>query len=87
MKVLKNNLLVKELPSEKKIGAILLPDNIERDWCRGEVVLAGLAVEEIKKGDIVIYPPFMLGAGGYPKLDFNGEEHVLISEKTIWAVE
>lgn len=84
MRVLRTNLLVKKLAREQS-GAVLVPDSIQDDWVRGEVLSLGPDVKgDIKVGNIVIFPPFMYGRE-YPEIGEEGQW--IIPEELIWAVE
>ena len=94
MRMLRDNLLVKELTKEQ-LGKIVLPDNIEDDdWKRGKVIAAGpgnlnmhgdrIPLETVV-GDIVVFPPAM--GGNYPMVTVDGEEYIIFNEKFVWAIE
>lgn len=93
MRVLRDNLLVKELMREQ-IGKIVLPESVPDDWCRGEVKgvgpgsldITGERIEmEVKVGDIVVFPPSR--AGIYPTVLVEGENLIILPETLIWAIE
>ncbi len=93
MRMMRDNLLVKELKIEQ-IGRIALPDSVDDDYCRGKVVkvgpgdidTAGNRIEiDVKEGDIIVFPPAMRGA--YPHVLVSGVSLILIPERLVWAVE
>ena len=85
MKPLHKNLLVKQLTREQ-LGKIVLPDSVEDDWLRGEVISISPKIEEdIKVGDIVIFPPAPPHLGDYPAIGDDG--YIILSENMILALE
>jgi len=95
MRVLRDNLLVKELEREQ-LGKVILPNSIPDDYSRGEVVAvgpgdidtAGNRIElDVKIGDIVVYPPAPPQMGRYPTVNVGGESLVIFPERLVWAVE
>ena len=85
MKPLHKNLLVKQLTREQ-LGKIVLPDSVEDDWKRGKVISIGPDIEQdIKVGDIVIFPPPPPHLGAYPIIGDDG--YIIISENMILALE
>jgi len=97
MKVLRDNLLVKELAREQ-LGKIVVPNSVPDDYCRGKVVGVGLGdidtagnriKLEVKVDDIIVFPPPMGGAPGgkYPHVNVDGEDLIIMPERLVWAVE
>lgn len=85
MKVLHSNLLVKPLPKDKA-GKIVMPDTVQDEWHRGEVIDVGLKVEaEIEVGDVVIYPPPPPHLGEYPTVGNDG--YIIIGDNMALAKE
>lgn len=92
MKLLRDNVLVKQLRKEQ-LGKIIVPEVVQDEWYRGKVIAVGpgayfygkLIKLEIKVGDVVIFPPPMGMA--YPTINADGEECIILPEKLIWAVE
>ena len=95
MKMLRDNLLVKELKKEQ-LGKVLLPEFVKDDWLRGEVIAVGPGNKgddgkyikpDVKKGDTVVFTPPSVYGGAYPVLNVDGDELIILPEKMIWAVE
>ena len=85
MKCLHRNLLIEQLTREQ-LGKIVLPDSVEDDWLRGKVISVADKVEEdIKEGDVVIFPPPPPHLGEYPIIGDKG--YIIISENMILAKE
>lgn len=85
MKPLHKNILIEKLTREQ-LGKIVLPDSIQDDWLRGKVISVGPKIEEdIKVGDIVIFPPAPLHLGDYPVIGDDG--YIILSENMILALE
>jgi len=85
MRPLHKNLLIEPLTREQ-LGKIVLPDSVEDDWKRGKVISVGPKVEEdIKEGDIVIFPPAPPHLGDYPVIGDDG--YIILSENMILALE
>jgi len=82
---LHKNILVKKLTREQ-LGKIVMPDSVGDDWFRGKVIGVGPKVEEdIKEGDIVIFPPPPPHLGDYPTIGDEG--FIILSENMILAKE
>jgi len=97
MKVLRDNLLVKELKKEQ-LGKVIVPDSVPDDYARGKVIKAGPGdidtsgrrIElDVKEGDVIVFPPPMGGAPGgkYPHVNVDGESLIIIPERLVWAIE
>lgn len=95
MRVLRDNLLVKELEREQ-LGKVILPKSIPDDPSRGEVVevgpgdidTAGNRIElDVKKGDIIVFPPAHPSVGRYPQVIVDGVSLIILPERLVWAVE
>lgn len=87
MKMLRNNILVKEL-SKEQLGKIVLPQNVkDDDWLRGRVICIGPEVDDLVVGDIIIYPPMPPGMGGMLTISVDGVAHILLNNKVALAVE
>lgn len=95
MKMLRDNLLVKELKKEQ-LGKVILPESVKDDWLRGKVIAVGPGNKgddgkyikpDVKKGDTVVFTPPSVYGGAYPVLNVGGEELLILPEKMIWAVE
>lgn len=86
MKCLHRNLLIEKLTREQ-LGKIVLPDSVQDDWLRGRVISVADGVEEdIKEGDIVIFPPAPPHLGGqYPTIGDEG--YIILSENMVLAKE
>lgn len=93
MRVLRDNLLVKELKKEQ-LGKVILPMSVPDDYNRGKVVAvgpgdidtAGNRIElGVKVGDIIVFPPS--GMGHYPHVNVEGESLIILPERLVWAVE
>ncbi len=85
MKCLHRNLLIEQLTREQ-LGKIVLPDSVEDDWLRGRVIgVADKVEEDIKEGDIVIFPPPPPHLGEYPVIGDDG--YIIISENMVLAKE
>ena len=85
MKILHKGLLVEKLTREQ-LGKVILPDVVEDDWFRGKVISIGPDIEQdIKVGDIVIFPPPPPHLGEYPTIGDDG--YVIISENMVLAIE
>ena len=58
------NVFVKELKAEEKVGGFVMPDNLDVDFTRGEVVLSSAGYYDhgmfisapVVPGDIVLFP-------------------------------
>ena len=94
LKMLRDNILVKEMTKEQ-LGKIILPQNVQDDdWSRGKVVAVGPGLKELGKvvtlevsvDDIIVYPP-MPGGGRYPTVSIDGEDYIIFNEKFVWAIE
>lgn len=75
MKVIKSNVLCKEIKSESvtKIGGFIVPDD-QKDYKEAEVVSVGEEVVGVNKGDrIFIYP------NSGKKITVNGEDYRVIN--------
>lgn len=83
MKVIKSNILCREIKSESpttKIGGFVVP-NDQKDYMEAEVMSVGEEVKEIKEGDrIYIYP----NAG--KKIDVHGENYRIINVSEVIIV-
>lgn len=93
MRMLRDNVLVKEI-KKKQQGKIVMPDVIEDDWMRGEVVEVGDGIinnggeripVEVRKGDRVVFP--QSPRGRYPAVNIDGEDLLILPEQYIWAIE
>ena len=85
MRPLHKNLLIEQLTREQ-LGKIVLPDSVVDDWLRGRVISIGPDIEQdIKVGDIVIFPPPPPHLGDYPVI--GDESYVIISENMVLALE
>lgn len=85
MKPLHKNILIEKLTREQ-LGKVILPDSVQDDWLRGRVISVSPKVEEdIKEGDIVIFPPPPPHLGEYPVIGDEG--YVILSENMILAKE
>lgn len=94
MKMLRNNVLVKKLNKEKT-GKVVMPDFVKDDWYRGKVLAVGKGMftpdgeripNEVKKGNIVIFPPPQYSPN-YPTIVVDGEECIVMNEANIWGIE
>ena len=85
MRILHKGLLVEKLTREQ-LGKVILPDVVEDDWFRGKVISIGPDIEQdIKVGDIVIFPPPPPHLGEYPTIGDDG--YVIIRENMWLAIE
>jgi len=86
MKPTHKNILVERLTREQ-LGKIVLPESVVDEWFRGKVIRVGPRVEEdIKEGDIVIFPPPHPSQGSeYPTIGDEG--YTIISENMVLAIE
>ncbi len=84
MRMLRANILVKQL-AKKKTSELVMPDVVKEDWYRGEVVLAGPEVSEIKVGDVVLYPPPF--RGNFPTVVHDGQDMIILPDTDVWAIE
>ena len=91
MRMLKSNLLVKKLTREQ-LGKIVMPESVEDEWLRGEVMGVGPEVSaseskesQVKIGDIVIFPPLTPYGNPHPAVGDDG--YIIIPETYIWAIE
>jgi len=84
MRMLKSNLLVEKL-TKTQLGKVVLPDSVEDEWVRGEVIGIGKEVTETDVGEIVIFPP--LTPYGNPHPIVGSEGYIIIPETYIWAIE
>ena len=96
MRMLKSNLLVKKLTKEQ-LGKVILPDSVEDEWVRGEVMGAGPEIStmegvvstesepQIKRGDIIIFPPLTPYGNPHPTVGDAG--YIIIPETYVWAIE
>ncbi|KKN73065.1 hypothetical protein LCGC14_0403740 [marine sediment metagenome] len=85
MKILHKGLLVEKL-TRQQLGKVVLPDSVEDDWFRGKVISIGPDIEQdIKVGDIVIFPPPPPHLGNYPTIGDGG--YIILSENMILALE
>ena len=58
------NVFVREMKAEEKVGGFVMPDNLDADFTRGEVVYSndgyfdqGVFIQApVKPGDIVLFP-------------------------------
>lgn len=83
MRVLRDNILVKPLEREQ-LGSVIVPNSVEDEWKRGEVIQIGPEVKgEINEGDIIIFPPFLYGTD-YHKVGNNG--YIIVPEKIVDAI-
>lgn len=95
MRVLRDNLLVKELKREQ-LGNVIIPNSVPDDWNRGKVIGAGPGdidtsgnrIEmDVKVGDKIVFPPAHPSMGKYPTIVVDGESLIIIPERLVWAVE
>ncbi len=85
MRILHKGLLVEKL-TRQQLGKVVLPDSVEDDWFRGKVISIGPDIEQnIKVGDIAIFPPPPPHLGEYPTIGDDG--YVIISENMVLAIE
>ena len=85
MRILHKGLLIEKLTREQ-LGKIVLPDSVQDDWFRGGVISIGPDIEQdIKVGDIVIFPPPPPHLGEYPVIGDDG--YIIISENMVLAIE
>lgn len=96
MRMLKSNLLIKKL-TKTKLGKVVLPDSVEDDWVRGEVMGVGPEIStegltlgtkdepQIKVGDIIIFPPLTPYGNPHPTVGSDG--YIIIPETYVWAIE
>lgn len=74
-KLIKGRILVREIPSEKVINGIIIPDtSLDSKQRNGVCVIGGV---EVNEGDNIVYQP-----KGF-KLTIEGEEFVLLSEADV----
>ncbi len=85
MRPIHKNILAKQLTREQ-LGKIVLPESIQDDWLRGKVIKLGPDIEQdIKIGDVVIFPPAPPHLGEYPTIGDEG--YLIISENMVLAIE
>ena len=85
MKMLKSNLLVKKL-TKTQIGKVVMPESVEDEWSRGEVIRYGPDTDaDINVGDIIIFPPLTPYGNPHPIVGSDG--YIIIPETYIWAIE
>lgn len=101
MRMLKSNLLVKKLTKEQ-LGKVVLPDSVEDEWVRGEVMAVGPEMSTV----LVITPTLgsptenetQIKIGDiiiFPPLTPYGNPHpavgiegyIIIPETYVWAIE
>lgn len=93
MRVLKDNVLVKALPRQQ-VGDIIIPESAGTNQLRATVVVVGPGCRkhgeqiqpDVKVGDVVIVSS-SIGLGGHSIVSIGGEDHMIISENYILAVE
>jgi len=82
---LHKNILIKQLTREQ-LGKIVMPESVQDDWLRGKVISIGPDIEQdIKVGDVVIFPPAPPHLGEYPVIGDEG--YVILSENMVLAKE
>lgn len=85
MRPLHKNILTKQLTREQ-LGKIVLPESVQDDWLRGEVIKLGPDIEQdIMVGDIVIFPPAPPHLGEYPTIGDEG--YLILSENMVLAID
>lgn len=68
-----NTLLIKQIHEDLKYGSILLPDGSNNNK-KAVVIVPGLYVTTLKKGDIITLKPTTTGRAPYVKRTFKGVE-------------
>ena len=84
------NVFVKELKAEEKVGGFVMPESLETDFTRGEVVLAGTGYYDhgmfisasVTPGDIVLFPKV-----SGTKVTLDGEKVIRVFASDIIAKE
>ena len=77
-KVIKGKLLVKEIPNEKVINGIIIPDTaLDKKQRNGVCVIGG---EEVKANNKIIYIPSGI------KVTLDEEEFTLINERDVLLI-
>lgn len=84
------NVFVKECKAEEKVGGFVMPDSLETDFTRGEVVLAGKGYYDhgvfvsanVNAGDIILFPKV-----SGTKVTLGGEKVIRVYMSDIIAKE
>ena len=80
MKVLKNFLMIKPEERKQKNGLVVAEEQEELE--RAKVVAVGPEVENVKKGDIVLYKNFNLNS-----VQIENEKHIFVSADDVLAIQ
>lgn len=67
MRMLKNNLLVKKLTKEQ-LGKVVLPDSVEDEWIRGNVMGVGPDISIVEVSCPTLGEPKLRGAKSYSQI-------------------
>ena len=78
-----NNILIEPIgESEKTKSGIIIPKTVDKEKPeRGKVLEIGKDVEEIKKGDMVIFVKYSSS-----EIKINGREYLIAKEEDILAI-
>ena len=93
MRLLRDNILVRPL-AKAQIGKIIMPDVVEDDWRRGEVLAVGPGLWDsgkrvpldVEVGDIIIFMP-MPGGGKFPSVTVDGEDLIIFNDRFVHGIE
>jgi chaperonin GroES len=82
LKPLADRLIVKRATQELKTeSGIVLPESAKEKPEQGTVLAVGKKVEEVKKGDTIIFAKY-----GPAEVKYNGEELLIVKEEDVLAV-
>ena len=74
-------LVTKIKPPTETAGGILLPEDSQRNSDHGLVMDVGKKVEEVKKGDEIVYAPY-----GPREFKHDNVEYLILKEEDVLAI-
>jgi co-chaperonin GroES (HSP10) len=83
MKVVLNNILVKEIKEDvKSSGGIILGDGSDIKFHRGVIKAVGENISKVKEGDVVYFDRHRI----YP-INYNGDEYLVMNYENVVLIE